>query len=125
MTYKRVEHEGRIFYGQQLLLDAHGCAIELRRLSAIVEFLRVMPTRVGMRPYGSPIVERFGEGEEVGFSGVQLLYNSAVVLHTNEKYLDLYLDVFSCRNFDIDVAISEVRSTFRPEAISHKCLYRQ
>ena len=125
MTYKRVEHRGKIFYGQQLLLDVHGCSIELRSLSAVAEFMAAMPTRIGMRAYGKPIVERFGEGDEVGFSGVQLLYNSAVVLHTNEKFLDLYLDVFSCKNFDVDAAIFEVESAFHPTTISHQCLFRE
>ena len=125
MTYKRVEHSGKIYYGQQLLLDARGCSIELTGLSSVTGFMARIPTRIGMRAYGQPIVERFGDGDEVGFSGVQLLYNSAVVLHTNEKFLDLYLDVFSCRNFDVHAAIFEVESAFHPTAISHQCLFRE
>ncbi|HEX4363012.1 MAG TPA: S-adenosylmethionine decarboxylase [Solirubrobacteraceae bacterium] len=125
MTYKRVLHDGVVHYGQQILLDATGCSAALRDIEVVGAFLEAMPGRVGMRTYGAPVVVRFGDGDDIGISGVQLLYTSAVVLHTNDMYGDLYLDLFSCAAFAPDVVVAEVERWFEPETHVHRVIYRR
>lgn len=125
MTYKALLHDGRMHYGKQILVDAAGCNENLRSIDHVSTFLAEMPGKIGMRAFGDPLVYRFGDGDEIGLSGVQLLYSSAVVLHTNDGTGDLYLDLFSCRDYDADAVLREIQQAFEPASMESRVLFRE
>ena len=55
--------------------------------------------------------------EAAGYSLVQLIETSAVTGHFCDASGDAYLDVFSCKDFDPEVAIGVVERHLRPESI--------
>ena len=71
---------------------------------------------VGLR---GPVLAHFATylPEAAGYSLVQLIETSAVTGHFCDASGDAYLDVFSCKDFDPEVAIGVVERHLRPESI--------
>ncbi len=123
--YKRIVEAGVRYYGRHLILSATACNDALLDKASIAEFLRETARRIDMVTFGDPFVERFGGGIEVGISGVQLIETSAISLHTNDGARDLYLDVFSCKDFSADTVIAYVQELFTPATIEHQVILRK
>ncbi|HTQ98437.1 MAG TPA: S-adenosylmethionine decarboxylase [Candidatus Acidoferrum sp.] len=124
-SYKRIVIDGQRYYGRHLIASAHGCNDALLDKDTIARFLKEMTQRIDMVAFGEPFVERFGGGIEVGISGVQLIETSAITLHTNDGARDLYLDVFSCKDFSAQEALAVVREYFAPATVTHQELLRR
>ena len=50
------------------------------------------------------MIERFGDDELEGWSALQFIETSSITLHADEVFGRCFVDVFSCRPFDPDVA---------------------
>ena len=57
-------------------------------------------------PNTSQAFDRFGDGELEGWSALQFIETSSITLHADEVSGRCFVDVFSCRPFDADVAAS-------------------
>lgn len=123
--YRRLFIDGVRYYGKHLVATASHCDDRLLDTERIAEFLLGLVDRIDMTAYGPPVVARFGQGIEVGISGVQLIETSAIMVHTNDTARDMYLDVFSCKGFSEDVALAYLREAFAPESISSQILLRR
>jgi S-adenosylmethionine decarboxylase len=79
-----------------------------------------------MVAYGEPVPEHFATHlpEAAGYSLVRLIETSAVTGHFCDASGDAYLDVFSCKEFDPEVALRVVREHFRPELVRRTDLCR-
>lgn len=124
-NYKRIVVDGNRYYGRHLVASAHGCNEALLDKQTIARFLKDITLRIDMVAFGEPFVERFGGGIEVGISAVQLIETSAITLHTNDGARDLYLDVFSCKDFRAKDALAVVLEYFSPAAVRHEVLLRR
>ena len=62
---------------------------------------------------GAPWIERTAIGipDKEGFSLYQLIFTSNVLAHFIDNQRHIYLDVFSCKEFDIDT-IKDVVTTY-------------
>ena len=78
-----------------------------------------------MVPYGSPLLKHFGEGNKSGYTLVQLIETSNICAHFVEETNDIYLDVFSCKQFDPDTVERVVKSYFAPKTTTKLFLNRQ
>ena len=124
-AYKRIVVDGVRHYGKHLVLSASGCNDALLSKTLIGSFLGELAVAIDMVAFGAPLVERFGGGIEVGISAVQLIETSAIIMHTNDGARDMYLDVFSCKDFVADVVIEFVRQRFAPREVTHQVLLRR
>lgn len=123
--YRRIVVEGEYYYGKHLIASAKGCNETILDKTKIAEFLRDLAEAIDMKPFGKPLVERFGQGIEEGISGVQLIETSAITVHTNDMAKDLYLDVFSCKDFQEEEVVQWVQDHFVPAYFEHKVLLRR
>ena len=72
--------------------------------------------------------ERFKDvtvAEAAGYSLVQLIETSAITGHFCDLSGDAYIDIFSCKDFDVELAVEVVRAAFRPQHINFITLVRQ
>ena len=125
MPYKRIIVDGVKHYGKHVVLTASGCNAALLEKDKIADFCRDMVKRIYMVPFGEPFVERFGGGDEVCISAVQLIQTSAITIHTNDEARDMYLDVFSCKDFESETVVQTVKDYFAPSGIDSQTLLRK
>jgi S-adenosylmethionine/arginine decarboxylase-like enzyme len=80
-----------------------------------------------MVPYGEPQVIHFGHNERhlEGWTVIQLIETSNIIAHFNDHTGEGYIDIFSCRHFDIDTAVDTVEEYFEPTKIRKTFLTRQ
>ena len=91
----------------------------------ITAFSKDLVKRIDMIAFGQPQVHHFGSGNKAGYTLVQLIETSNIVAHFVEETDDMYLDVFSCKDFNPDTVKTIVDSYFRPRAVSCQLLLRQ
>ena len=75
-----------------------------------------------MTPYGLPTIVRFGEDPVVcGYSLVQLIETSNITAHFAEDTNSIYLDIFSCKDYDSEEAADFTKEFFEAESyIMHR-----
>lgn len=123
--YKNIDVDGIKYYGKHMMLTCEACSDSLRDIPTMKKFLQDLADAIDMIRHGDPIVERFGEGIEVGLSGVQLITTSALTIHTNDEACDLYLDVFSCKWYDEETVVNFVNKFFAPQNFTYQIVLRR
>lgn len=85
-------------------IDVHNCNPEkIRDAKAIKSFAIELCDLIEMKNFGETIVVRFGSDPEVtGYSMVQLIETSLISAHFAEKTNTAYIDVFSCKHYNLD-----------------------
>ena len=124
IEYRRIDLEGVRYYGKHLILTAAACNGNLVDKAKVASFMTELVKRIDMTAFGDPIVERFGQGQEIGISAVQLIETSAIVIHTNDQARDMYLDVFSCKTFSEHDVISYVKEYYQPQHLNYQVIMR-
>jgi S-adenosylmethionine/arginine decarboxylase-like enzyme len=92
-------------WGMLAAIDLHGC--ERGRLAdpdVIRRFMPILIDTIGMRAHGGLFLDRFGDGTLEGWSAMQFIESSSITLHADEVDRRCFVDIFSCRPFDPDVA---------------------
>ena len=115
-------------WGFHLLLDLEACDLDsVRSADTIRGFAQDLVDAIDMRAYGEPILAHFAEHkpEAAGWSLVQLIETSNITGHFCDLTGDAYLDVFSCKPFDADVAIAVAERWFAPCRVTQSLIARQ
>ena|ERR1051325_9777684 len=88
-------------YGLHLMIDAYGAdPNDLDDLCLLYDTLNALPDLIGMKKIGPPQMVRFTEKDIAGVSGVIMIVESHISIHTYSKKDYLSLDVYSCKPFD-------------------------
>jgi S-adenosylmethionine decarboxylase len=86
-------------------IDLHGRDRErLADPDGLRRFVPAVIAAIGMRAHGPLHLERFGDAELEGWSAMQFIETSSVTLHADEVWGRCFVDVFSCRAFDAELA---------------------
>lgn len=111
----RSEYERVRAWGLLASIDLHECATELiTSPEAIRTFVVELCDLIGMQRHGECLIERFGEGDLEGYSVFQFIETSCISAHFDEKIGNAaYLDIFSCKYFDPNVAAEFTKSFFK------------
>ena len=113
-------------WGYHLILDCSRCIRpSIRSQTTITQFAKNLVTKIDRVPYGEPQVQHFGSGNKAGFTLVQLIETSNIVAHFVEETDDMYLDVFSCKEYDPDDVKEVVEKYFSPLSMHDKFVTRQ
>jgi len=114
------------FWGYHLILDCSGCNDNIKSKEEIETFTKTLIDMIGMVAHGEPIIEYLLEGtDNSGYSLMQMITTSNVCAHFVDKNNTAYIDIFSCKEFDNDVAERVVRTFFSPKSIRKTFLTRQ
>ena len=108
-------------FGPHLMLDCYGCSKEkLSDLDLIFSTLDALPAKIGMTKIMQPHVFKYSGQvpEDWGISGVVLIAESHISIHTFPEKEHAFIDIFSCKDFDTDFARRELLETFG--ATSHE-----
>ena len=99
-------------YGQELILDLHDCDSSRFNRQDIEEFLEQLCERIEMERCDLHFWDDVGVAEEEkqtnpktkGTSAVQFILTSTIVIHTLDLMEAVYVNIFSCKEFDTDKA---------------------
>jgi S-adenosylmethionine/arginine decarboxylase-like enzyme len=87
------------------VIDLHDCDRErLADPDTIRAFVPEVIAAIGMVAHGPTLLERFGDGELEGWSAMQFIETSSLTIHADEFAGRCYVDVFSCKAFDPELA---------------------
>jgi S-adenosylmethionine/arginine decarboxylase-like enzyme len=106
-TMARHEPAGRAIapWGMLAAIDLHGAnRARLADVDSIRRFVPTLVAAIGMRAHGPLMIDRFGDDELEGWSALQFIETSSITVHADEVFGRCFIDVFSCRPFDPDVA---------------------
>src|SRR3989338_3754121 len=109
-------------FGLHIAIDASGCnKRKLMSVALVYDILNKLPERIGMTkmtlPYVVKWLDKFAHGKE-GVSGFVMIAESHISIHTFPDQDYVFMDIFSCRNFNAEEAIDYLVNAF--EAKKHK-----
>lgn len=110
-----------------LVLDGFGADKDrLQNLEFVFSLLDDYPSRIGMTKIMPPYVFRYTgvKPEDWGVSGVVLIAESHISIHTFPEKQYLNIDVFSCKTFDPELAIAYMKEVFGITHVNSRVLER-
>lgn len=114
-------------WGMLTSIDVSSCDPELiRSEQAIKDYVVQLCDLIEMKRFGETQVVHFGEDEEVaGFSMTQLIETSLISGHFANKTNNIYIDVFSCKEYDPYVVAEFTRDFFKGENCTTNIVLRK
>ncbi len=108
-------------YGFELVLDLHGCEVKLFNRDDIDKFFTDLCDLIGMEKcevhfwddVGVPKEEQQTLPHTKGTSAVCFILTSTIVIHTLDILGAAYVNIFSCKPFDPDVAAEFTSERFK------------
>lgn len=99
-------------YGQELILDLHGCDITTFTREVIEQYFIELCDLIDMERHdlhfwddvGVPEDEQQTDPKTKGTSAVQFILTSTIVIHTLDLMKAAYINIFSCKEFDTEEA---------------------
>jgi S-adenosylmethionine/arginine decarboxylase-like enzyme len=107
-----------ITWGWHLSVDASFCDKELMTdRENIYNFTKRLVKDIDMEAYGEPEIVYFGNGDKSGYTMQQLISTSNICAHFVDEYSSIFLDVFSCKDFDEIVVMDLMKEYFKSESV--------
>lgn len=110
-------------YGKELILDLHGCMPETFNRYSIKKFFDYLCIKIDMQQCDMHFWDYEGDPEGwenapdhlKGVSAIQFITTSNITIHTLYELKRVYLNIFSCKDFDSELVIQICRSHFGGE----------
>ena len=107
-------------YGYELVLDLHDCNSEKFNRADIDRYFTELCRRISMEKcevhfwddVGVPTDERQTSAQTKGTSAVCFILTSTIVVHTLDLLSAVYVNIFSCKTFDPEVATEFTKEWF-------------
>ena len=118
------------YWGYHLILDCANCDRDsITSYDNIYNFVKQLVRDIDMVAFDEPRIINFGSGNKAGYTLDQLIETSNIAGHfvpdNGDGRSDMYLDVFSCKEYDDQVVIELVKKYFGAKYIRPNYLTRQ
>lgn len=102
-------------FGPHLIIDGTRC--DTRKLAdrnIVEQVLNDYPTAIGMTKIGGPYMFEYQAPDPAysGVSGIVVIAESHIAIHTFPELDYFTMDIFSCKNFDHEIAIEYITRAF-------------
>lgn len=114
------------YWGYHTIMDCGGCnhnAITDR--DNIYNFAKQLVKDIDMIAYGEPQIVNFGTDDKAGYTLIQLIETSNISCHFVNSLDQMYLDVFSCKPYDMRIVEDLVIKYFGAKTVRSAFLERQ
>ena len=99
-------------YGFELIMDLHGCDVGKFTRRSIEEYMKAVCAAIDMEREdlhfwdyeGVPEKDLPKEAHLLGTSAVQFITTSNIVIHTLDLLKAVYVNIFTCKEFDEKIA---------------------
>jgi len=115
-------------FGLHVTIDASRCDKgKLASYSLVYDVLNNLPAKIGMTkmtlPYVAKWLDKFADGTP-GISGTVMIAESHISIHTFPDQDYVFMDVFSCREFDVERAVKYLLLAFDAKKHTIKTMKR-
>jgi S-adenosylmethionine decarboxylase len=114
-------------FGPHLTLDLIGCPKEiLQDYNLHFKLLKDLPQLIGMTPITQPYVFPYSGlvPEDKGITGIVIIAESHLSVHSFEDKGYTFIDMFSCKPFDVEKAEKYIMDLFQPEKVERNLIQR-
>ena len=102
----------RVPYGHELILDLHGCDVSTFTRASLDDYFEKLCKAIDMQKceryfwddLGVPEEQRQTSPHTQGTSAVQFILTSNITIHTLDLLGAVYINIFSCKAFDPQIA---------------------
>ncbi|MGO4438991.1 S-adenosylmethionine decarboxylase [Rhizobium sp. RAF56] len=107
-------------YGKELIIDLHDCNPAMFKRAVLKRFFQELCELIGMQrskltwwdDYKVPVAKRQTEPHLKGTSAVQFIMTSSITVHALDLLGKVYVNIFSCKDFDRKKAAEFCRKFF-------------
>jgi S-adenosylmethionine decarboxylase len=102
-------------WGFHAILDCSNVElVKIQSADNIRAWIADLLDKIEMTPIGSPIIEKTGVGmpDKEGYTAIQIIVTSSIVAHFIDRDRHIYIDVFSCKEFDASKVMDSIKTFF-------------
>lgn len=115
-----------MFWGKLASINLYGCDSELiKSKKHIKKFIVELCKLIDMKRYGRCLIKSFGKGNLKGTSALQFIETSSITVHNDETENRVFVDIFSCKDFDENKAEQFSKKFFKATHSGKKVLIRK
>ena len=126
-------HRNTTAYGQELVLDLHGCDSSLFSRDHLDYYFTRLCELIDMEKcevhywddVGVPIEEQQTSPKTKGTSAVCFILTSSIVVHTLDLLQAVYVNIFSCKDFDSEIAAGFTQKYFQADTCHQTVVTRR
>ena len=114
-------------FGYELVIDLYGCDKSIiSSKKKLQEYIDKLCKLIKMKKYGKTLLPYFGEKAAYtkGYSLVQLIETSSITGHFSDFWGTGYINIFSCRKYDKDLAKKFTSKFFKAKKTKTRFLIR-
>ncbi len=119
-------------YGKELILDIHNCDPTTFTRKSIRNYFKKLCDLIDMErcelywwdDYGIPPEEQQTEPHMKGTSAIQFISTSNITIHTLDLLENVYLNIFSCKEFDSDLVKKFSEDWFKGKTVNSQIIKR-
>ncbi|KND50389.1 MAG: hypothetical protein AB202_01895 [Parcubacteria bacterium C7867-007] len=112
-------------YGLLLTFDGYGSPTEITyNKDFLYKLLQDLPPAIGMRALGKPHIVSVDEPGIAGISGFTFIMESHISIHTYSERGFVTIDIYSCKDFNTELAASLLQKAFQVEFFETQTLVR-
>jgi len=114
-------------FGYELVMNLYQCDKDIiTSKKKLQEYIDTLCKLIKMKKYGKTLLPYFGEKAAYtkGYSLVQLIETSSVTGHFSDFWSTAYINIFSCKKYDKDLAKKFTKQFFKAKKIKTKFLIR-
>lgn len=113
-------------YGLELIIDLKGCKLENLTKEKLQEFFIALCDRIDMKRHGDPLFweDWSGVPHLHGISAIQFIETSNVVCHCLPLLNAVYLNIFSCKEFNAHDALTFSKEYWKAKSEVHTVVTR-
>ncbi len=120
-------------YGYELILDLHDCDPDTFNRSSIEDFFEKLCKKIDMTQCDLHFWDDVGVTPEEqqtsphtkGTSAVQFILTSTIVIHTLDLMEKVYINVFSCREFNSEIVKQFSSEWFKGTVVNNHFIERK
>jgi len=119
-------------YGKELILDIHNCDSSTFTRKSIRNYFKLLCENIDMKPeklywwddYGLEPEYQQTKPHTIGTTAIQFILTSNVTIHTLDLLHNVYLNIFSCKDFDADIAQKFSEDWFKGTIVNSQIIER-
>jgi S-adenosylmethionine/arginine decarboxylase-like enzyme len=119
-------------YGKELILDLHNCNLKTFNRESLRKYFVGLCDLIDMKrcemhfwdDINTPEDEKQISPHTVGTSAIQFILTSNITIHTLDLLQKVFINIFSCKDFDADKAATFTGYWFQGTIVNQKVIKR-